>query len=183
MSLHKQPDLKRVVLELSEKEKDKLLVRLIGKDKMLMKQLHFQLLEDESDLQHRIEQLQTDLQEIIGKLQQEISDKPSAHNFRELNIELRRASGIINEHEKVTKDKLSDFEGRLYLLENTFRLFPSLFTPTLYVAGTKLRRYMVGRIKNVQSKYDKIHEDLQFDYQEQMDFILQFAEEHDLKSI
>ena len=42
MSLHKDPELKEAVLNLPEKEKDKLLVRLIGKDTMLMKQLHFQ---------------------------------------------------------------------------------------------------------------------------------------------
>jgi DNA repair exonuclease SbcCD ATPase subunit len=61
MSLHQDAELKKAVLDLPQKEKDKLLVRLISKDKMLIKQLHFQLLENAEDLEERIEKLRKQL--------------------------------------------------------------------------------------------------------------------------
>lgn len=182
MSLHKDPELKKAVLNLSQKDKDKLLVRLIGKDKLLLKQLHFQLLEDEYDLENRVSELKAYLAKVIDISKKTISNTPSYVNFKELNYVLRHANGVINEHEKVTKDKIGDFESRLLLIKTSISLFPKLFQHDSSLAAEKLKIYMTARIKNLLMKFDKLHEDIQFDYQEIMDYILDFADRNNLRS-
>ncbi|SFS96962.1 hypothetical protein [Sphingobacterium wenxiniae] len=180
MSLHKQPDLKEAVLNLSQKEKDKLLVRLVGKDKMLMKQLHFQLLEDQIDLEDRIEKLKERLQDLFAEGRHSIKNLPMYSHYKGLQMLLRQASGIINEHEKITKDKFSEVECRIYILKEAFQRFPRLFEPTAIHPGLKLAEYVKARLRITTNKFDKLHEDLQFDLQESMQQVLDFAQEHGL---
>lgn len=166
MSLHKDLELKNAVLNLSQKEKDKLLVRLIGKDKMLLKQLHYQLLEDEYDLENRIELLKSKLE----KLFQDTStlNSPIFSHYRTLNNLLRQASGIINEHEKITKDKFSTVESRLYILITSYRLYPRLYEKSPLQVAEKLHKYIEARIKATLKNISTLHEDLQFDIQEEV---------------
>lgn len=89
MSIHKQPELKDAVLNLSQKEKDKLLVRLVSKDKMLMKQLHFQLLENNDDLEDRIESLKESIHDLFSVNRHAIKNIPQYSNYRELQSLLR----------------------------------------------------------------------------------------------
>ncbi|WP_437920511.1 hypothetical protein [Sphingobacterium sp. LRF_L2] len=180
MSLHKQPDLKDAILHLPQKEKDKLLVRLIGKDKMLMKQLHFQLLEDKSDLEERIEKLKQQLEELFSETRITIKNVPMYSHYKGLHALLRQASGIINEHEKVTKDKYSEIEGRLYILQEAFARYPRLFEGSAIHTALKLRDYVKSRIKTTTNKFDRLHEDLQFDLNTPMQQILDFATDYDL---
>ena len=177
MSLHKDAELKEAVLNLSPKEKDKLLVRLIGKDKMLMKQLHFQLLEDETDLEDRIEKLRTNLSDMLQPSRSGIKNVAMYSNYKALTNLLRQASGMINEHEKVTKDKFSEAEFRLLILEQAFKLYPILFDRTHILVGSKLQNYVTTRIKSTFGKYDKLHEDLQFDLRDSYEFVRDFAED------
>ncbi len=174
MSLHQQPELKQAVLSLSAKEKDKLLVRLISKDKMLMKQLHFQLLEDESDLERRIDLLRNQLNGLF--------EQAKISNYLDLNRLIKSASGMVNEHEKVTKDKYSELEFRLLILKNSIAQYPSLFENSYYSSSEKLRKYIAGRIKHAISKYMKLHEDLQFEFREELQEILDFAFSSGLQS-
>lgn len=175
MSLHKQPELKDAVLNLPQKEKDKLLVRLVSKDKMLMKQLHFQLLENQLDLDDRIESLKESLRELFSTSRHAIKNIPQYTNYKELQALLRQGSGMINEHEKVTKDKYSEMECRLYLLREAFERFPSLFEASAVHAAFKLQVYVKARLKTTTNKFDKLHEDLQFDLNDDMQKILDFA--------
>lgn len=179
MSLHKDPELKSAVLNLSQKEKDKLLVRLISKDKMLLKQLHYQLLEDEYDLENRIEQLKSKLEKLFLATTSNLSNTPLFTNYKTLNNILRQASGIINEHEKVTKDKFSSAETRLYILTEPFRLYPRLYVQSPLQVAEKLHKYLDARIKATLKNIATLHEDLQFDLQEsvsQVDKIRQTLE-------
>ena len=180
MSLHKDPDLKEAVLNLSQKEKDKLLVRLINKDKMLLKQLHFQLLENEYDLEVRIDNLREKLKDLFAPSRSGIKNVAMYSHYRGLNALLRQASGMINEHEKVTKDKFSEVEFRLLILSQAFQHYDKLFVSSHIAAAEKLRKYAAARLKTTLSKYDKLHEDLQFDLQEDLSFVQGFAELHQL---
>ena len=145
-----------------------------------MKQLHYQLLENEADLEDRITQLKEQLREHFDMARRSVGNSPNYGNFKELNNVIRHASGLVNEHEKVTKDKLSEVECRLFILKQTFSYFPILFEPSTFTSAFKLSMYVKGRMKNALSKYDKLHEDLQFDLHEEMDYILAFAATHNL---
>lgn len=180
MSLHKDQELKVAVLSLPEKAKDKLLVRLINKDKMLLKQLHYELLEDEIDLQDRIADLKNALESLFDTNLHKIKNIPIYSNYKNLSSLLRQASGMVNEHEKITKDKVSVVECRLLILQEAFDRFDTLFGPSALSPAFKLHKYVSGRIKNAVKLYDNLHEDLQFDLKDQMEYVLAFAAEHRL---
>lgn len=175
MSLNQQPELKKAILDLPQKEKDKLLTRLITKDRLLMKQLHFQLLEDEADLDERIEAVHGQLQLILDRANEYI---PNANQFRssdQLMGELKYGSGLVNEHFAITKDKMSEVRLRLFLISGSFTHFDRLFEQHLYERNDRLLTYQAGRIKYILGKYGKLHADLQFEFRDELNEILAFA--------
>src|SRR5690606_8633852 len=180
MSLHKDPELKEAILNLPPKEKDKLLVRLISKDKMLMKQLHFQLLENEYDLEDRINTLREKLSSLLTPEKSGVKNVPLYSNYRTLTTLLRQASGMINEHEKITKDKFSEVEFRLLILELAFSYYPALFQNSYVAASDKPRRFVSARLKTTVRKYDKLHNDLPFHLKKSYDIVVCFSEVHNL---
>jgi len=175
MSLHQQAELKKAVLDLSPKEKDKLLIRLIGKDKMLMKQLHFQLLEDESDLAYRIDNLRAHLNHLFDTSSNEVRNAANVNYFLGLNKLIKQCSGAVNEHEKVTKDKMSELEFRILILLESIVRYPRLFEHSHLLSSQKLLKYVAARIKHALGKYRKLHEDLQFEFREDLQKIIDFS--------
>ena len=156
------------------------MVRLINKDKMLLKQLHYELLEDEADLEDRIFDLKNALESLFDVNSNKVKNLPMYSNYKGLNSSLRQASGMINEHEKITKDKFSVVECRLLILQEAFDRYPSLFGPSALSPAFKLHSYVGARIKNAVKIYGNLHEDLQFDLKDQMEYVLEFAEQHKL---
>lgn len=175
MSLNKDPELKKAVLSLPQGEKDKLLARLVGKDKMLMKQLRFKLLEDEIDLEERILTVQSQLEQFFDRLRGDIRPVNEHRNAHLLLGELRYASGIINEHVTITKDKMSDVQLRLFLVSQSFSHFGRLFEQHRSGQNRKLLEYQSGRLKYILGKYEKLHEDLQFEFREAINTALATA--------
>src|SRR5690606_31652343 len=127
MRVNQQPALKRAILDLPQAEKDKLLVRLINKDQLLIKQLHFQLLEDESDLDERTEEVLGKLLQLVERTAGYIPDVFQSRNADSLMGELKYGSGLINEHAAITKDKMSEVRLRLFLVSQSFARFGQLF--------------------------------------------------------
>src|SRR5690606_9126667 len=175
MRLNQQPELKRAILDLPQAEKDKLLVRLINKDRMLIKQLHFQLLEDEGDLDERTAALFDQLQQLIERVTGYIPNVNHARNADNLMGELKYGSGLINEHATITKDKMSDVRCRLFLVSQSFAHFGNLFEQHLYQRNDRLLNYQARRMKYILGKYDKLHEDLQFEFRDELNDALAFA--------
>lgn len=173
-----ESDLKEAILTLPEKEKDKLLIRLIRKDKPLINQLHFQLLEDEDDLEERREKTL----ERVNLSIQDIKTASSKRRFqsRQLLVALRSTSGYVNEHLLITKDKLGEIDLRLHILSEIFDLVGNLFQYENY-DNDKLLKYTCGRIKNIYASYEKLHEDLQYDYRSRLNDILEFGYSSALK--
>lgn len=174
MSLNKDSELRKAILSLPQQEKDKLLVRLIGKDPLLMEQLHFRLLEDESDLDHRVSAATAQLLGIFEGL-----SRPSGMSVRYLSHQLVQAlkhgSGIVNKHLAITKDKMSEVKLRILLIQQSFAHFGQLFGLQTFGQNDKLLRYQANRIKYTLAVYDRLHEDLQFEYRDDLNEILTFA--------
>ncbi|RLJ72167.1 hypothetical protein [Pedobacter alluvionis] len=61
MLTDKSPGLKNAVLNLPPNKKDKLLLKLVSMDFILLSQLKHQLLEDDSDLDERIGQIKQEI--------------------------------------------------------------------------------------------------------------------------
>lgn len=158
MLLSEHKDLKQEIKSLPEKEKDKLLLRLIAKDKVLTEHLHFKLLENEQDLVERQEKLQTAIDEGIAELQK--GRKP---NSKDTLLRMRKLNGSINHHFKVTKDVGTELELRIHLLNHIPIEFNESIFSALYKFNEKLNVYFVKTSVSMLNKYNKVHEDLQFD--------------------
>jgi hypothetical protein len=167
MRLAEHKDLKTEIKSLPEKEKDKLLLRLIAKDKVLTEHLHFMLLENEEDLALRHQSLLDDIDEGIKELKS--TQKASS---KDTLLKLRKLSGCISHHQKVTKDTMTEIELRIHLLKNVPIDFKDgVFSP-MYKFNEKLYIYYVKAVIALLNKFKKLHEDIQFDMKEQVNTIL-----------
>ena len=175
MKLKDVPELKNSILDLPSKEKDKLLLRLINKDETLVEHLHFQLLENENDLQDRVKNIYEKIDFQFEKSHHLINQININRSHRQLLLTLKTLSGIVNYHVQITKDKVSEFELRKYIIQESFSRYPYLFeTYTTGDNAEKLYNYQLGRLKLIFSIFEKFHEDLKFDYQNDVDEINNF---------
>jgi hypothetical protein len=89
----------------------------------------------------------------------------------------------VNYHVQITKDKVSEFELRKYILQESFTRYSYLFNK--YTTGEnaeKLFKYQAGRLKLIQSIFDKFHEDLKYDYENEIQQLNDFLKETPLKN-
>jgi len=166
MNLKDVPELKIAILDLPSKEKDKLLLRLVNKDETLVEHLHFQLLEDEKDLVNRVKLIYEKIDLQYKKSHHLINQINISRSHRQLLLTLKTLSGIVNYHVQITKDKVSEFELRKYILQESFTRYSYLFNK--YTTGDnaeKLYKYQLGRLKLISSLFEKFHEDLKYDYE------------------
>jgi len=166
MNLKDVPELKIAILDLPSKEKDKLLLRLVNKDETLVEHLHFQLLEDEKELVNRVKLIYEKIDLQYKKSHHLINQINISRSHRQLLLTLKTLSGIVNYHVQITKDKVSEFELRKYILQESFTRYSYLFNK--YTTGDnaeKLYKYQLGRLKLISSLFEKFHEDLKYDYE------------------
>lgn len=173
LNVNQIPALKQAILELTEKEKNQLLIRLINKDQVLIEQLHFRLLEDEIDLIQRFEDLK---EEILSTLKSEfkkiINAKYTSKGKSYLRL-IRTLSSKITHFAKVTKSASYELELRTILLIKSSEIFKSIQNEDS-VFGYKIRAYQVSKIKVILKLLDKVHEDLRYD------FVLNYADDLEL---
>lgn len=163
LNVNRIPELKQEILDLTEKEKNQLLIRLINKDQLLIEQLHFRLLENEFDLIQRFEDLK---QEIDTTLQQNLKNIINArfNSGSKLYLKLLRSlSGKINHFAKVTKSFENEIELRTFLLIESSKLYKKVQNEDS-VFGFKTRIYQATRVKAILKLWEKLHEDLQYDF-------------------
>lgn len=177
MNLKDYPELQAAILAMPQKKKDSLLFRLIRKDKLLVEQLHYRLLENENDLEKRTEELKNTIRLSLLDKKEAIKATSTSAGFKILNSTFRTLHGQIGHHEKVTRDLLSDVDCRIYAMLLLFENYPEYFGKTLLKIGERFHKYVVGRVTHLLKKYDKLHEDYQFDVYEDILFIQNFAAE------
>ena len=176
LSLTQMPELKEAIIELSQKEKDKLLIRLINKDQMLIKQMHYKLLENDDDLRTRTAELNDRIIESFKILEKQIARANDIKKYDVMNVHIRQLSGMVNEHASITKDKVSELELRLEIIYQCFYNFSTLyFLDYPNKSADKHFDYITARINSILAIYDKLHPDLQFDNKEKLLFILESA--------
>ncbi|WP_316823186.1 hypothetical protein [Pedobacter gandavensis] len=158
MLLSEHKDLKLEIKSLPEKEKDKLLLRLIAKDKVLTEHLHFLLMEGEQDLLIRQEKLTKVIDEEVSLL---LSNKRA--NAKETMLKMRKLNGSISHHFKVTKDLNSEMELRIHLFQSIPIDFNDGVFSALHKFNEKLMIYYAKSVFSVYNKYLKMHEETQFD--------------------
>lgn len=174
MLIDQIPGLKKAVIGLPQAEKDKLLLKLISKDLVLVSQLEYKLLEDEVDLDNRSEQIKKEIDKKITWSNNYLAQR-NHYTPGYFMMDVRDMSGLVNEHFLVTKHKISEVELRIYILESIIKCDSSIFFLKHTKYSQKLLAYFAGRVKNLLEKYVKLHEDLQFDFRDRINIILDYA--------
>lgn len=164
MKLSEHKDLKNAITDLPTKEKDKLLLRLIAKDKVLTEHLHYKLLEDESDLEDRKEKIKAEVAEQVADLKK--------LNAKEALVKVRKMITSVNHFYKVTKDPIGEVELKLFILN----IVPFDYKKSIFGYRDYMILFSTFYLKTVAvtiNKYKKLHEDLQFDLSENLNKLLQ----------
>lgn len=160
MALSKE--LKTAILTLPREEKDKLLLRLVGKHADLQEQLQFQLIEGGSTLDERRRALLTRIDRLY-------KIEPESSGF--LMMDMRSIHAEITFHVKITKDKYGEVELVLYLLHGVFE--HQMRYIERYTSKTDtLAQYVAKRTEAVIKKFKTLHPDLQFEFLESLNLLL-----------
>jgi len=149
-----EDQLKKAIIQMPPKEKDKLLIRLITKDKALTDKLYFELIEESSTIQERRESIMSR----ITRLTKNIQDSPGW-----ILMDMRNLSGDITYHVKVTRDKIGALELNIFLL-NTF-LTSYADKLKVYTSRTdKCALYIAKKALTILNGLNKLEEDYRVDY-------------------
>ena len=150
-------EFKQALSEFSSKEKDKLIFRLLKKDKLLSKKLYFELIEEETTDDKR-NKMESYLKERITDLSKHIG------NTKYFLVLVRKLSGEITEHVKVTTDKFGDVFLNLFLV-NTILEHNDKLSRQRFDAVYKLYIYLINKIIKALIQIQKLDEDywLEFD--------------------
>lgn len=178
MKLSEHKELKTEILALPPKEKDKLLLRLVAKDKVLTEHLHFLLLEDESNLRDRVETIKDQILQTMHNLR--INKNL---NVKDVLINLRKLAKQINHNFRVTKAAFEDVDLRIFLFNQTPMEFKTNIFSSYKNHEQIFATYFVKSTQVTLRKFFKLHPDLQFDLQADMNELLNKIHKGKMKDI
>ncbi|TXF76009.1 hypothetical protein [Chryseobacterium sp.] len=152
-------ELKEAISHLPSSEKDKLILRLLKKDRLLTERLLFELVSEQTADQRR--------DEVKQKLEEGI--KRATKNFRSadyLNVEIRSMSGIISEHVFITKDKFGEAWLNLWMLNQILKLNKGNLSGQR--RQEKFSIAVIARVFKVLLIINKLHEDFFSEFSDEL---------------
>jgi hypothetical protein len=170
-------ELERAILEMPQKEKDKILLRLIDKNAILVEQLHYRLLEDDGfDLQVRKDKARASIRYYAGLGSSKYPKFVLKH--------LRAANSAITHFKRITGDKVGEIELYLELLTAALNTHTFILSYTLYHPEfDAIRMYLCNKLANVLKLIDKVHEDYRIEFAKSMDEVLEKMQADGMKKI
>lgn len=154
-------EFKDAISDLTDKEKDKLILRLLRRDPILAKRLQFELLGHDS-----VEDRRAEMEEKIRERVQQLSG--NRFHIGTMATEMRSLSAAITEHVKVTKDKLGEAGLNLLLLNEVLRRNVHNIEAARRSKSDKVVRYVVARAFKVLVLIRALHEDYLTDFKEDL---------------
>lgn len=151
-------EFKEALSDLPDREKDKLLFRLVAKDVALVARLEYELLEGAETKKERRQDIEQDITLLLERYD---------HYFYSpgyLLLELRSISGDINRHVKTTKDKYGEIALNLLMLNTAFERFGTRIAAFPAYKARTFNNYVVKRAIKLEKLLDNIHEDYQMDF-------------------
>lgn len=155
-------EFKDAVLGLSQNEKDKLLLRLLKNDKVLSRELYFQLIDTDSVDDHQLE-----MEKYIKEKVAYFATKRYSPSY--LIKRLRSVSNDISTYVKVTKDKLGDSYLTLLLLTEVLEQFNSKLVKTTPGQARKLCIYYLTKTFKILIGITKLHEDYHLEHRDNLE--------------
>ncbi len=159
-----EDDFKKAIAGLSHKQKDRLLFRLIAKDKALVAKLHFELIEAEQGVTKEDRRAAVE-EELINALE---GYKNHYYSPGYLLLNIRDLSGRINRHVKATSDKYGDVYLNFLMLNHTYRIFADQLREASPSRSNTFDKYVVKRAMRLLNQLVKMHEDHFLDFEEPM---------------
>lgn len=155
-------ELKEALSDLSSKEKDKLIFRLLPKDQKLVHKLEYQLLE----LSETQEVRRNDVRQIIMNAMSQYPNYYYSPGY--LVLTLRELSGKITYHKDVTGDKFGEIELNYLMLTEGLERNLKHLKRAGYFASKSLNEYVVKRVIKLLGLTAKLHEDYLLEFEDAM---------------
>ena len=159
--MFKDIEFKKALQELPEKEKDKLIFRLLRRDMDLAEKLHFELVDTDS-----IEDKRRNMETIISNDIKRFSE--NFHSLDYIAIEMRRISGKISHHVKITKDKFGEISLNLQMLNEVIEQNAFSLTHSKPQKSIKFYNYVIVRAFKILLLINLQHEDFLLDFKEDL---------------
>ncbi len=154
-------DFKKALKQLTEKEKEALVLRLVRKDAEAYDTLAFELLEDVT-----LESLKERSQETIHDIFFAVSGRSLS---KALSRGLKKVAQEITRYQRITKDRQGEVDLHIYALALIFENFTGQFESLykgFYVATARLTLRTIMLIRK------HLHEDLHLEYQDSLNTFL-----------
>lgn len=166
-------ELKNAIRAMPVSEKDKLLLRLVAKDTMLVRKLHHQLLEDEVDMEAQRDALARQVEEhFASNAFAQWSYTPGL-----IMMEMRNVSGAITRHVKVTKDKYGEVQLLLLMINLPFRHQRKLLEKKIRRAD-KFAVYTCKKAQIVLKKISALNEDYYIEFEQAVNEMLRYLSDY-----
>lgn len=149
-----QDQLKKAIIQMMPKEKDKLLIRLIAKDKALSDRLYFELIEGSATIPERRDDIASQILH---------SSTMAMDSSAWIMMEMKSHSGTIAYHVKTTRDKLGAIELNLLLLNTFLNRFADKLEK-YSSRSDKCALYIAKKALTIVNGLGKLDEDYQFDF-------------------
>lgn len=159
--MFKDIEFKRTLQELPEKEKDKLILRLLRRDLDLAEKLYFELVDTDS-----IEDKRRIMEINISKQIHRFSE--NFHSLDYISIEMRNISGKISHHVKITKDKFGEISLNLQMLNEVIEQNDFSLMHSKPQKSNKFYNYVIVRTFKILLLIQALHEDFLLDFKEDL---------------
>ncbi len=151
-------EFKQALSQFSPTEKDKLIFRLLKKDKLLSKKLYFELIDEETTDDKR-NTMEENIRERILEISKYIG------NQKYFLVLIRKISAEITEHVKVTTDKFGDVSLNLFLINEILKHNEKLGQQR-FDNVYKLYIYLINKIFKALTLIKKLDEDYWMEFDE-----------------
>jgi len=154
-------ELKDAISQLSSKDKDKLIFRLLKKDLVLANQLLFELVSNEN------------VEEKRAQVKKQLSNLIELATFRFhspgwLNMDVREMSGIINEHVTITKDKYGEAYLNLWMITEILERNKEKILSASIGKSEKFCVAVIARVFKILLLIKKLHEDYRVEFEDDL---------------
>lgn len=154
-------ELKAAIKALPDKEKDKLLFRLIPRNTLLVHQLEYKLLEGSETMGARRD-------EVKDQILERLSSYPEKYySPGYLSMTMRELSGIINLHVATTRDKLGEISLNLVMLIGILERNKRKLENASYYERSKFDDYVIKRALKLLKLVASVDEDYHVDFKDE----------------
>lgn len=132
-------EFKEALSNFTPKEKDKLIVRLLKKDKILSQKLYFELIEEKT-VDEKRQELEDSISEKVESFAKTVT------NPKYFLMLMRKISGEITLHVKVTTDKFGEVYLNLFFVNKILEFYKSRLRKQSFDQNYKLYIYLINKI-------------------------------------